>query len=85
MFTVHSGIPYTPVIGTANLSGALSGTWRPNRIASGTVTNPTVNEWFDPAAFVQPTPYTFGNSGRDILFGPSYKTHGFRLGQELRD
>jgi hypothetical protein len=30
-------------------------------------------EWFNTAAFVEPAPYTFGNSGRDVLLGPSYK------------
>jgi hypothetical protein len=72
-FQVHSGIPFTPLMGTANLSGALAGNWRPNRIGSGKLSNPTIQKWFDTSAFVQPAPYTFGNSGRNILRGPSYK------------
>jgi hypothetical protein len=70
---LHSGSPFTPTMGTANLSGSLQNYWYPNRIASGTVPNPSISEWFNPAAFVEPTAYTFGDSGRNILLGPSYK------------
>jgi hypothetical protein len=46
---------------------------RPNRIASGKLTNPTRNMWFDPTAFVNPTqPYTYGNAARDLLDGPGW-------------
>jgi hypothetical protein len=79
VFTGRTGTPFTPVMGTADLSGALSGGWRPNRIASGNVANPTINEWFNPAAFVSPAPYTFGNSGRDILYGPPFHDVDFAL------
>jgi hypothetical protein len=71
-FQLHSGIPFTPVMGTADLSGSLAGSWRPNRLASGSISNPSIDRWFDPSAFVQPSPYTFGSSGRDILRGPGF-------------
>jgi hypothetical protein len=70
---LHSGTPFTPTMGTANLSGSLANDWYPDRTASGTVPNASISEWFNPAAFVEPAAFTFGNSGRDILFGPSYK------------
>jgi hypothetical protein len=70
---VHSGSPFTPTMGTANLSGSLANNWYPNRVANGTVPNPTINEWFNPGAFVEPNAYTFGDSGRNVLLGPSYK------------
>jgi hypothetical protein len=72
MFQFHSGLPFTPMMGTANLSGSLAGTWLPDRLGNGTLANPSINEWFDPTAFAQPAPYTFGNSGRDILRGPGW-------------
>jgi len=73
LFYAHSGAPFMPIMGTANLSGSLAGSWYPNRIASGKLSNPTIQKWFDATAFVQPAPYTFGNSGRDILLGPGLK------------
>jgi len=45
---------------------------RPDRIGSGKVSNPNRNEWYNPADFSQPAPYTYGNSGRNILLGPGY-------------
>jgi len=51
----------------------------PNRIASGKVDNPTMAKWFDPSAFVAPTPFTFGNSGTGILFGPGWQFFDFSI------
>jgi Carboxypeptidase regulatory-like domain len=70
IFTAQSGLPFTPGISTdpANTGTSL----RPNRVASGTVANPGVNLWFNPAAFTVPAAYTYGNSGRNILYGPGF-------------
>ena len=73
LFQIHSGLPFTPSMNSTGGSGALAGSWRPNRIGKGTVGHPTISEWFDPTAFVAPDPNTFGNSGRNILYGPGYK------------
>jgi outer membrane receptor protein involved in Fe transport len=43
---------------------------RPNRIASGTISHPTVNQWFDTSAFVPQAFGTIGNEGRNVLRGP---------------
>jgi len=32
----------------------------------------TTSQWFNPAAFAVPTPYTFGNAGVNTVFGPGY-------------
>ena len=71
-YTSRSGMPFTPVMGTANLSYSQSGTWYPNRVKSGKLSNRTVQEWFDTSAFVEPSPHTFGDSRRNILYGPRY-------------
>jgi hypothetical protein len=70
IFMAQSGAPFTPTIGLANLSGSLAGSWYPDRIANGGLADPTIGRWFDTSAFVQPAPFTFGNSGRNILIGP---------------
>jgi hypothetical protein len=36
-------------------------------------------EWFNPAAFAAPAPYTFGNSGYDMLWGPHYQNWDMNL------
>ncbi len=83
-FQFHTGLPFTPVMGTANLSGALAGTWRPNRIGSGSIANPSVQEWFNTADFVQPEQNTFGNSGRNFLYGPGLQQVNVSLGKAFR-
>ena len=46
---------------------------RPDRIGPGTVAHQNRYGWYNPADFiVPPTPYTYGNSGRNILSGPGY-------------
>jgi len=83
IWQLHSGLPYTPVVGTANVSGALSGTWLPNRIGAGALANPSPDKWFDPAAFAIPAAYTFGNSGRDILRGPGFARLNFAMARNF--
>ena len=67
-----TGIPFSPTWGGggSNLSG--SGTWYPNRVCNGAVSNPTIQGWFNPACFPSAALGTYGNSGRDILFGPGF-------------
>ena len=79
----HSGTPYNPVMST-NLSGALSGSQYPNRIASGELANPTIAKWFDTAAFVAPAQFTFGNSGRNVLRGPNWLTLDYSMGKNFK-
>ncbi len=39
--------------------------------------NQTAAQWFNPAAFVSPGQYTYGNAGRNILRGPNYSDVDF--------
>jgi hypothetical protein len=68
----QSGSPYTVYVGSANNSGAEGGAWYPNVVpgVSPHVSHPTINQWFNPAAFAIPAPFTFGNSRRNSLRGP---------------
>src|ERR1051325_3084304 len=67
-----SGAPFTPVMVSSLLNSGSAAQW-PNRIGPGTVANPTIHAWFNPADFVSPGNYVYGNSGRNILFGPGTK------------
>jgi len=64
----RSGVPYTPVI-SRDVTNTGIGGQLPNRIASGSLANRSLNLYFDKNAFVVPAAYTFGNSGGDILRG----------------
>lgn len=69
ILTVRSGTPFTPALGT---STANTGAARPNRIGNGNLPSDqrSISNWFDKTAFVAPTPFNFGNAGRNILIGP---------------
>jgi hypothetical protein len=65
--TLQTGLPFTVTLANGVNNGAPS--W-PNRIASGVSSNPDPYQWFDPAAFVAPPAFTYGNSARGVLYGP---------------
>jgi hypothetical protein len=67
----RSGSAFTPLMSN-NLSGALSGSWYPNRVGTVTVPHPSVSEWFNVNAFATPATNTFGDSTRNILYGPHF-------------
>jgi hypothetical protein len=65
-----SGLPFT-VVNNSNVSGIIGvGNDRPDQIGSTVLSNPTINEWFNTAAFVTQTAGTLGNETRNTLFGP---------------
>ena len=66
IFDFRSGQPYTPTISRDAANTGVGGQ-RPNRIGSGSLANPTLDLYFDKAAFVVPANFTYGNSGGSIL------------------
>lgn len=84
VLTGCSGLPFTVTTsgGITNAGGAD----RPNRIGDGTLPSDrrSIDRWFDASAFqVQPN-YTHGNSGRNILFGPSQTNLDLSLAKVFR-
>ena len=82
-----TGSPFTPVMATSLLNSGSVTQW-PDRIGSGRLANPTIKEWFNVADFVSPGNYTapnhgYGNSGRNILYGPVTKQFDFSLFKNL--
>ncbi len=82
--TIYSGQPYTPQVSGA--SNDLAQATRPDRIATGTVANPSANLWFNVGAFsiVPDSAFRFGNSGRNILDGPGTIAMNLALAREFR-
>jgi Carboxypeptidase regulatory-like domain/TonB dependent receptor len=91
-FNARSGHPFTVTQSGDPLSlGSLS-TVLPDVVGDPTVSNPTVDRWFDPLAFRALTSTTnrFGTEGRNILYGPNFVSldfsvhRRFGLGSEMR-
>ena len=71
--TLESGAPFTVNLGTDRANVGAGPAQRPNisgnpNLSSGR----TAQRWFDTSVFSLPAPYTFGNAGRNIVYGPGY-------------
>ena len=97
VFTVQSGPPFTPVV-SGDVSGAdeannatvaegptPTDTDRPN-LTGGALypTKLTPQQWVMASGFSTPSPYTFGNAGRDILRGPGLGSWDFSILRDFR-
>jgi Carboxypeptidase regulatory-like domain len=72
--TLQSGLPFTPQLSyNPSNDGDTRNPVRPslNPNFSGQVIEGGPNEYFNPSAFLQPLPGTYGNAGRNILQGPA--------------
>jgi Carboxypeptidase regulatory-like domain/TonB-dependent Receptor Plug Domain/TonB dependent receptor len=82
--TAYTGPPITPKV--ANYDVTTGGAARPDRIATGTLADPTPDQWFDRTAF-PPVPvgaFHFGSSGRNILDGPGTASLNASLSRRFR-
>jgi hypothetical protein len=79
IFSARSGTVYTPGINfdNANVGGGVSE--RPNLVANPIASNPTIGAWFNINAFALPTPYTYGDVGRNSLRGPGFWNMDFSI------
>jgi hypothetical protein len=77
-----TGSPFTPVMASSLLNSGSSVQW-PDRIGSGKAAHQTIDQWFNPADFISPGSYKFGNSGRNILFGPGTKQFDVSLFKDI--
>jgi hypothetical protein len=80
-FNVRSGKPFTVTQSGDPLSlGSLS-TTLPDLVSEPHVSNPTIDRWFDVAAFrvLTATTNRFGTEGRNILIGPGFASLDFSV------
>ena len=68
----QTGNPFTPYMATNNSYSLGSPTTSGIRTSSviQVLRNPTIDSWFNVGALAAPAPGTFGNMGRNILYGP---------------
>jgi hypothetical protein len=82
ILSLRTGIPFSVSYpGDPQNSGTAN---RGDRIGTGTVDNPTIDKWFDEFAFIASAPGVFGNTGRNVLYGPGGKNFDFILGKRFR-
>jgi hypothetical protein len=76
----QTGNPFTPYMGTNN-SYALSSNMQqfPDVVGNPVLSNPDINGWFNVSALTAPAAGTFGNMGRNSLFGPGLSQVGLSL------
>jgi hypothetical protein len=76
LFTASTGSPFNILAGT-NVSGTGENQDRPNLVGDPfanvpVLTGTTAMQYFNPAAFAKPAAGTYGNLGRDALYGPGF-------------
>lgn len=89
IYQVQTGMPFTiSVFGNTANSGTVLGE---NPIRANTTGQPifgpgthTAAEWFNPAAFATPPAYTFGDVGRNSVYGPGLQTMDVALVRAFR-
>ncbi|WP_321471864.1 hypothetical protein [uncultured Paludibaculum sp.] len=79
IYQAQSGFPFTiSVFGDTANTGTVLGE---NPVRANYTGQPvlgpgthTAQQWFNPLAFSAPAPYTFGNAGRNTVYGPALQT-----------
>jgi hypothetical protein len=71
-----SGTPFS-VTFNSTILGSPSG--RADLVGDPQQAEKTIARWFNPTAFAIPAPFTFGDSGRNILIGPGSLTFDFSV------
>jgi hypothetical protein len=73
IFRRKTGLWFSPSTGSdRSLTGV--GADRPNIVGNTKLSNPTLDQWFNTAAFVPNAPGAYGNAGRNSLVGPASTT-----------
>ena len=70
--TLQSGAPFTVVNGVDRANIGSGPAQRPDLLRNPNLprSQRDPQRWFDTSAFAQPSPFTFGNSGRNVTFAP---------------
>jgi len=89
IYQVESGMPFTiSVFGDTANSGTVLGENPIRANATGqAIFGPgthTADEWFNPTAFATPAAFTYGNVGRNSVYGPGLQTLDLALSRAFR-
>ena len=82
LVSLRTGFPFEVTFpGDPQNSGTTN---RGDRVGSGVLSSPTIDNWFDQSAFVVSAPGVYGTNGRNVLRGPGGKNFDFMLGKRFR-
>jgi hypothetical protein len=77
IFTAQDGPPFTLATSVDNAN--VGNTNWPNRTCSGKLSNWTLQNYFNQSCFPTAPIYTFGNAGRNVLYGPGINNVDFAV------
>ncbi len=95
LFQWHSGAPFTPVIqgsvrqlpldylNDVYASGMRAGTLYPDIVGDPNVSNSSISNWFNPGAYSDPAPGTFGDVHRNSFVGPRFSNVNLSIAKEF--
>jgi hypothetical protein len=86
IFSAQTGFPETPQSGQ-DFANVGTGSWRPDRLCDGDISNRSINHWFNDACFTTALlsadqnngVYRFGNTSRSAITGPGMVNIDFGL------
>jgi hypothetical protein len=84
--TVQSGSPLTPRCSScaSDVARGVGGTLRANYTGDPIqLDNPTIDQFFNTAAFTVPSPGTFGNAPRNIIIGPGSRQLNAQISRDV--
>jgi hypothetical protein len=80
----QSGSPFTVILPNDNANIGAGPAQRPNLIGNPNQNAPhTADQWFDTGVFKMPAPFTFGTSGRNVVFAAGTSVVDFSLTKEM--
>ena len=85
--TWQSGTPYTPRLqaSAAEVARGTSGTLRANYTGGAVqINDPTIDRFFNTAAFTVPDSGTFGTAGRNMIVGPGSRQLDAQVSRDIR-
>jgi hypothetical protein len=86
-YTWQSGTPFTPRVtgSSADVARGTNGTLRANYSGAPVqIADPTIDLFFNTAAFTIPAAGTFGNASRNMIIGPGSRVLNAQLSRDIR-
>lgn len=85
--TLQSGTPFTPRVlsDASDIARGTNGTLRANYSGQPiAISDPTIDQFFNTAAFSTPAPGTFGDASRNMIIGPGSKQLNAGLSRDIQ-